>query len=123
MSLIVPYKEIFKLKVMLDKAYIPYEFLDRSYVDYDRHELQYPFYQIIVYEPIEYEEPIRLISVIQGHGSYGENLDLLEIQGCLTNKEEKEDSVKGYLTAKEVFKRIKKNYNKLLEESKNDSKS
>lgn len=118
MGLIVSYKEIFKLKVMLDKANIPYEFLDRSYIDYDRHELQYPFYQIIVYEPIEYEEPMRIISVVQGYGSYGENLDLLEIQGCLTNKEEKEDSVKGYLTANEVFKRIKKNYNKLLEEGK-----
>ncbi len=118
MGVIVPYKEIFKLKVMLDKENIPYEFLDRSYIDYYKHDIQYPFYQIIVYEPIEYEEPIRLISVIQGHGSYGENLDLLEIRGCLTNKEEKEDSVKGYLTAKEVFKRIKKNYNKLLEEGK-----
>ena len=55
-------------------------------------------------------EPIRLISVIQGHGTYGEKEDLLEIQGCLTPRELEEDSVKGYLTAKEVFKRIKKNY-------------
>lgn len=111
----VNYTEIFKLKVMLDKENIPYTFLDRSFIDYEKHELQYPFYQIIVYEPIEYEEPIRLISVIQGHGSYGENLDLLEIQGCLTNKEEEQDSVKGYLTAKEVFKRIKKQYYAILE--------
>lgn len=116
MGAIVPYKEIFKLKVMLDKANIPYEFLDRSFIDYDKHDIDYPFYQIIVYEPKKYGESFRLISVIQGHGSYGENLDLLEIQGCLTSKEEDEDSVKGYLTAVEVFKRIKKNYNKLLEE-------
>lgn len=117
----VEYKEIFNLKVMLDKANIPYEFLDRSYIDYDEHKLQYPFYQIIVYEQYndlnecEDFEPIRLISVIQGHGTYGENKDLLEILGCLTSRERKEDSVKGYLTAKEVFKRIKKNYFKVKE--------
>ncbi len=117
----VEYKEIFKLKVMLDKENIPYEFLDRSFIDYNKHKLQYPFYQIIVYEPFndwnEWDdfEPIRLISVIQGHGTYGEKEDLLEIQGCLTSKESTEDSVKGHLSAKEVFKRIKKNYNKLLE--------
>lgn len=108
----VEYKEIFKLKVKLDKEGIPYDFLDRSFIDYNNHKLQYPFYQIIVYEPNQedVEEPIRLISVIQGHGTYGENQDLLEIQGCLTNKENKEDSVKGYLSASNVFKRIKNNY-------------
>lgn len=108
----VDYKEIFKLKVMLDKANIPYEFLDRSFIDYDEHKLQYPFYQIIVYEPNQedIEEPIRLISVIQGYGTYGGNKDLLEIQGLLTNKERKLDGVAGYLSASNVFKRIKKNY-------------
>lgn len=108
----VDYKEIFKLKVMLDKANIPYEFLDRSFIDYDEHKLQYPFYQIIVYEPNQedIEEPIRLISVVQGYGTYGENKDLLEIQGLLTNKERKLDGVAGYLSASNVFKRIKKNY-------------
>lgn len=102
----VDYKEIFKLKVLLDKANIQYEFFDRSFINYDEHSLQYPFYQIIVYK----NNGDRLISVIEGHGSYGEHLDLLEIQGCLTKKEEKEDSVKGYLKAEEVYKRIKKNY-------------
>ena len=108
----VDYKEIFKLKVMLDKANIPYEFLDRSFIDYENHTLQYPFYQIIVYEPNQedIEEPIRLISVIQGRGTYGEGEDLLEIMGCLTTREEKYDSVVGYLTAKEVYKRIRKKY-------------
>lgn len=106
----VDYKEIFKLKVMLDNANIPYEFLDRSYINYDKHELQYPFYQIIVYDKGDYEEPSRLISVIQGHGTYGEQADLLEISGCLTIEEEQEDSVRGYLTANEVFERIKTNY-------------
>ena len=105
----VDYKEIFKLKVMLDDKKIPYEFLDRSLVM--DNSLYKPFYQIIVYDPtLDLEEDIRIISVIQGYGTYGENLDLLEIQGCLTKKEEKEDSVKGFLTAKNVYKRILKNY-------------
>lgn len=110
--MLVPYKEIFKLKVMLDKVGIPYEFLDRSYIDYVNHKLEKPFYQIIVYRPNQedIEEPLRLISVIQGWGTYGENQDLLEIRGCLTAREEKDDSVKGYLTAKNVFNRIVRNY-------------
>ena len=113
----VKYTEIFKLKVMLDKGNIPYEFLDRSFIDYREHTLQYPFYQIIVYEPNQenIEEPIRLISVIQGYGTYGEAEDLLEIQGCLTSRELKYDSVLGCLSAKEVFKRIKIKYNISLE--------
>lgn len=110
----VDYKEIFKLKVMLDKKNIPYEFLDRSLVM--DNSLYKPFYQIIVYDPtIDLEEAIRIISVIQGYGTYGENLDLLEIQGCLTKKEQKEDCVKGFLTAKEVYKRIAKEYSNKLE--------
>ena len=106
----VVYKEIFKLKVMLDKANIPYEFLDRSLIT---EKFERPFYQIIVCNPHEdnVEDPIRLISVIQGVGTYGADQDLLEIQGCLTKREGKEDSVKGYLTATNVFMRIKKNYN------------
>lgn len=115
----VKYKEIFKLKVMLDKELIPYEFLDRSFIDYEKHELQFPFYQIIVYNPNEEELEDRIISVIQGRGTYGESQDLLEIQGCLTEKEYQNDSVLGYLDAKNVFKRIKKEYYKELEKSDN----
>ena len=115
----VNYKEIFKLKVMLDEERIPYEFLDRSlvYDDYDNPRFKYPFYQIIVYNPIfnQQENLTRLISVIQGYGTYGENKDLLEIQGCMTAEELKDNSVLGFLTAKEVFKRIKKNYYEKLE--------
>ena len=111
----IDYKAIFKLKIMLDNANIPYEFLDRSYRD-ERYEE--PFYQIIVYEPNQndFEEPIRLISVVQGRGTYGESQDLLEIQGCLTKEESNYDSVLGCLTAIEVFERIKKNYSKELVE-------
>ena len=49
----VNYKEIFRLKVMLDNENIPYEFFDRSLVmDY---MLKEPSYQIIVYEPNQYD--------------------------------------------------------------------
>ena len=103
-------KEIFKLKVMLDNAEIEHEFYDRTdklgFKDYIK-------YQIIVYNPITED---RLISVIEGYGTYGYEKDLLEIMGCLSKKEEKHDSVLGYLTAEEVFKRIKRHLNKLNKE-------
>lgn len=105
--MVVELKEIFKLKVMLDNVNIPYEFLDRSYINYEKHELERPFYQIIVYDK---ETNNRLISVIEGYGTYGVNSDLLEIQGLLTDEESENDSVVGYLTAENVFKRIKDNY-------------
>ena len=41
-------------------------------------------------------------------GTYGSEEDKLEITGLLTEIEEEEDSVRGWLTAEEVFKRIKK---------------
>lgn len=107
----VNYKEIFKLKVMLDKANIPYEFYDRSFFNTDP-EIEYPSYQIIVYKPNTPTE--RLISVVEGRGTYGVEQDLLEIMGCLTTREEKYDSVVGYLTAKEVYKRIRKKYMELI---------
>ena len=103
----VNYKEIFKLKVMLDKANIPYEFYDRSFFNTDP-KIEYPSYQIIVYKPNTLTE--RLISVVEGRATYGAEQDLLEIMGCLTTREEKYDSVVGYLTAKEVYKRIRKKY-------------
>ena len=119
----VDYKEIFKLKVMLDNANIPYEFIDKSLVMDDM--LMNPFYQIIVYEPIfnQKEEIIELISVIQGYCTYGNKEDLLEIAGCLTEKEINRDSVLGFLTAKDVFKRIEKHYYEKLEENKCQKKN
>ena len=105
----VDYKSIFKLKTMLDDANIFYEFLDRSIVIDNM--IKYPFYQIIVYVPYteDLEEPERLISVIQGYGTFGSQSDLLEIQGCMS-KDELADDVLGYLTAEDVFKRIRENY-------------
>ena len=49
------------------------------------------------------------ISVLsKDSGTYGSEEDKLEITGLLTEIEEEEDSVRGWLTAEEVFKRIKK---------------
>ena len=111
----IEYKEIFKLKVMLDNANISYEFFDRSLINYDIHSLEKPFFQIIVYDPRWINRDFRLISVIEGFGTFGNEVDSLEIQGCLTPKELKEDSVLGHLTAEEVFRRIKENYEEELE--------
>ena len=109
----VEYKEIFKLKDMLDKSDIKYEFIDRTDIRFNN-----PFYQIVVYEKyndwneLSDYKPKRLISVIEGWCSYGGDKDLLEIMGCLTEEEKKHDDVKGYLTAENVFERIKKEWNK-----------
>ena len=100
---------------MLDKANIPYEFRDRSYSVKSINYKQILF-QIIVYNPTPADatDPDRLISVIQGNGTHGAEQDLLEIMGCLTTREEKYDSVVGYLTAKEVYKRIRKKYMEMI---------
>ena len=49
-------------------------------------------------------------SVIEHDGSYGRTVDKLEIMGLLTIEEKSRSSVLGYLTAKDVFDRIMKDY-------------
>ena len=51
-----------------------------------------------------------ICDVICHQFSYGGNQGLLEIMGLLTNEEVKWDDVVGYLTAKDVFKRIVAHY-------------
>ena len=53
----------------------------------------------------------RVCSAIQTNFSYGHEDDLIEIMGLLTEEEREEDSVKGWLAAEEVFKRIEKHWN------------
>lgn len=85
--------EILKLKRMLDNAKIPFRFSE-TFGGYR----------------IEYSTNTgRVCSVIEHDFSYGNEKDLLEIQGLLT-KEEKEDSVLGYLTAENVFQRIENHW-------------
>lgn len=132
------YTAIFKLKEMLDKANIEYEFYDRMKNNRMKEEREKifgdnnilkdvigfysnkEFYQIIIrnnevtmedcFGNIEdYESYSRLASIIQGFGTYGENLDLLEVNGKIVRNID--DTVEGYLTAEEVFKRIKEEIN------------
>ena len=120
------YKEIFKLKEMLEKAEIPYIFIDRfeenrklmknnEYLNEYLKDKEY--YQILLFNDFRevmeryntykvFDNEKIIISIVQGYGTYGEEDDLLEIMGLLTEEEEKIDSVTGYLTAEDVFNRI-----------------
>jgi len=89
-----PYQEIRKLMRMLSDYGIPYSVYDMN----DGINIQYPGDNTFV------------CSVIKHAFSYGGQLDLLEIMGLLTEEERKHDSVKGWMTAKEVFKRIYNHY-------------
>ena len=98
------YKEIFKLKGMLEEAGIPFEFADRTnpFLEWlEKWQIGYP-----VLPP----SPKRVCSVIEGYGTYGAEDDRLEIMGLLTPEEEANDTVAGWLTAEDVFSRIKKHY-------------
>lgn len=90
--------EILKLKEMLEKAKIPFEYNDDFFNGYQK-----PSYQIIVLD--KYGN--RLCDVVYHFGNYGYDEGLLEIMGALTKEESENDSVLGYLTAEEVFKRFK----------------
>ena len=87
-------KEIFKLKELLEDANIPFEFIERKEME---------GYQIV------YEHNEKFVcSVIQHKFSYGYDVNLLEMLGLT-----KYDDVEGYLSAEEVFERIKKHYRKV----------
>ena len=85
------YREILRLEKMLANAGIPFEITQFL----DGWQICYP----------EFNE--RVVSVIEHMGSYGHKEDLLEIMGLLTKEEEEYDSVKGYLSADNVFSRIR----------------
>lgn len=116
------YKEIFKLKRMLEDANIPFDWIEgwghneeqtralkKIAPDLtDRYQICYP-------KGSFYNEETRWISVIEGFGTFGANQDKLEIMGGFTPTERfyedyKKDDVKGYLTAQNVFTRIKNNW-------------
>lgn len=113
------YKEIFKLKRMLERADIPFDFIshfDRLagaegmeraqqlrdlFPDYEHYQLCYP------------SDDNRWISVVEGIGSYGESEDLLEIMGGDKPYDRYKNggpTVQGFLTARTVFNKIKKHY-------------
>ena len=107
------YTEIFKLKDLLETTHIPFEFADESFdlgdgLAFEKYHIEYP---------CSYKEnQDRVCSVIQGWGTYGAENNLLEIMGLLTDEEEKDNSVAGWLTAEDVFNRIKKHYERGKEE-------
>jgi hypothetical protein len=94
------YKEIVKLKEKLEEAKIPFEFSTL----FDGYQICYPE------KNTKDKEDVRECSVIEHYGSYGHSVDLLEIMGLLTEEESQDDDVLGYLSADEVFQRIKKHY-------------
>lgn len=90
------YTEILKLKDMLEKSGIPFKFEEGCF---DGYHISYPK-----------AGKKRVCSVIEHSGSYGHSEDLLEIKGLLTEEEALEDEVAGWLTAEDVFRRIKKHW-------------
>ena len=100
--------EIHKLHKMLSDAGIKHKWLDRGKQFDPRGELKLCGvdhdwgWQILILD----SDGDRIISVIEGYGTYGVEDDLLEIMGLLTPEEGECDSVCGWLTAENVFARI-----------------
>ena len=94
------FTEIFRLKKMLEEANIPFRFTENFNGGF---HIVYSF------------EGKEICSVIEHDFSYGREKDLLEIQGLMTEQEmsEVQDSVLGYLTATNVFERIKMHWTSL----------
>lgn len=101
------YTEIFKLKTMLEDAGIPFQWEENTRT---KAVTGFEFYRI--FYPA-FDDEHRVLSAIQGYGTFGEEQDLLEIMGLTTpDEEDYGGGVVGYLTAKDVFARIYKHYNK-----------
>ena len=110
-----PCKEIFKLKRMLEKENIPFDFIEGfGYGE----EFKKDFPDLMDHYHICYpsRDNIR-ISVVEGLGTHGREQDRLEIMGGLTPWEQFKhgDSPIGFLTAKNVFKRIKKDWDEFTD--------
>ncbi len=88
------YDEIFKLEAMLKAEGIPFAYHRQP--DMCGFQICYPE-----------DGENRVCSIILHSGSYGRGEGLLEIMGLLKPDEEQCDSVVGYLTAEDVFERIK----------------
>ena len=89
-------KEIFRLKEMLERENIPFEFIECKEVE--GYQLAYPKFSKSN-EIIECD-----ISVVQHKYSYGNDVNLLEMWDM------SKDDTEGYLSAEDVFERIKKHY-------------
>ncbi len=89
------YTEILKLDKMLTESKIPHTLMKHM----DGWQVIYPE-----------DGARRVIDAVEFDGSYGSNEDLLEIMGLLTPEEQEADTVCGYLTAEDVFKRIERHH-------------
>lgn len=99
------YQEILKLHVMLLDKDIPHvieRYLDGWHISYPCTGLD------------------RVLSAVEIKGTYGAEKDLIEIMGLLTPEELLMDSVTGYLTAENVFDRIKRHYEEHMEGEKSN---
>lgn len=111
------YEEIFKLKEMLEQSGIPFDWVEKW--GYDEEEIErlkkiapdlIDRYQICYPKgSFHNREAPRWISVIEGFGTYGAEQDRLEIMGGADTTDQL-DEVTGWLTADEVFDRIKKHH-------------
>lgn len=108
------YKEIFKLKRMLEKEGIPFDWVENFGYPKDQIEvLKKCAPDIWEHYHICYPNSKNIeISVIEGFGTYGSANDKIEIMGGLTPWERFNDGDEpiGWLTAHNVFKRIKNHW-------------
>ncbi len=89
-------KEIDRLALLLERDNIPFEREEVNTVpSIELTRIHYPCDKDFV------------CSAIQGDYTYGGRENLIEIMGLLTDEERQFDDVRGYLTADEVFRRIK----------------
>ena len=100
--------EIERLEEMLRKEGIPY--LRRSQ---DLRPQMHNWFKHQIIYPNSYAVPGRVCSVIQGTCTYGGLENKLEIMGLLTAEEKENDDVCGWLTAEDVFARIKAHWEKV----------
>ena len=101
--------EMDKLRNMLDVNRIKYNY---DVIDDGRDILSVCFGLVGKREYIQiYNNGQRIISVVYGCGTYGYEKGLLEIMGLLTDEEFENDDVVGYLSAENVYNRIKKYFN------------
>ena len=114
------YKEIYKLKKMLEDAGIPFDWTENW--GYDEKEIKslreiapdlIEHYQICYPKGSFIHCENRWISVIEGFGTFGAEQDRLEIMGGFTPWERYEygdEPVMGHLTAHNVYQRIKNHW-------------
>ena len=98
--------ELDKLHDLLDQANIEHVVITDSNGFYERHMIK-------MYE-VQNDAKTEILSAICHYGSYGFEQGKIEIMGLLTKSELKHDSVVGHLTARNVFKRIKKHMEETL---------